>query len=175
PRSGNLEEAGARFGLGRIASDNRVHIEAGGPQRAHVREATEAGPRDDDAGHGNSTTHPCAADWRIASSTSIAATPSSNVAGGGSSARVSPAIRAPKAAASLVYGPRSMPVECSKSYAVTRRSPGGGSGAASASSGGTGTVRVPDSSAICTRSPSTHTVPRVPARRVTNSIGPRSL
>ena len=103
------------------------------------------------------------------------ATPSAKVAGAGSPGTGRPPIRSRNCSARRVYGPRSIPVECSRSYAVSIKSAGGGSGGATASSGGIASSRVPVASATRTRSPSAHTVPSVPATRVANNIGPRSL
>ena len=50
-RVGHGEGAGARRGLLGIAADDGAHVEAGGAQRAHVREAPEARPDHDDAAH----------------------------------------------------------------------------------------------------------------------------
>ena len=68
-----------------------------------------------------------------------------------------------------------MPNECRTSYAVTSRSAGGGSGAATTSSAGISISRVPSASATLTRSPSAHAVPRLPMTRVSRRASGRRL
>ena len=47
----DVEALGAFGGLLGVAPDERVHVEAGGAERAQVRDAAEAGAHDHDAGH----------------------------------------------------------------------------------------------------------------------------
>jgi hypothetical protein len=47
----DLETRRARSGLVGIASDQRVHLEARGAQRAQVRDAAESSAHDHDSGH----------------------------------------------------------------------------------------------------------------------------
>ena len=48
---GDVEHARSLGGLGRVASDDRPHVEAGGAQRPHMGEAAEPRPRDHGAHH----------------------------------------------------------------------------------------------------------------------------